>query len=489
MAPVITLMMRENMNKRYIILAFAFLMFDALSLAQGIRKAVFAGAFYDGDPARLSAQIDSYLNNVKNLPGSAQGVRALICPHAGYIYSAPTAAYAYRLVQGKPFDTVVVIGTSHKYPLDGCSIYLKGGFETPLGVIPVDEALAARIGKASGFSYVAEAHAEEHSVEVQAPFIQKVLPGAKIVPIVLGYPTRQNVYDLAKGLAEALASPRVLIVVSTDLSHYLSQKDANAADARTIDLVQKLNADTLINKCASGENVMCGGGGVAATLIAMKKLGQPQVEVLHYADSSAVTGDTTQVVGYVAAAIWVGPPAPPFSLSADEKKELLTLARQAVELAVEKNEVVNYKTQNPNFLSEKGAFVTLKKHGLLRGCIGFIEPLFPLYETVIRGAIYAATQDPRFSPVSAGELKDLEYEISVLTPLEKIDNPRRVEVGKHGLVIAQGQNRGLLLPQVAVENRWSRETFLNQACVKAGLPPDAWKKGTEIYVFEAIVFP
>jgi len=456
--------------------------------AQEVRKPVFAGAFYDGDKALLAARIDAYLSAVKDLPAVSGDVLALVCPHAGYVYSGQTAAYAYRLVQGKPYETVVIVGTSHHYGFDGCSIYLKGGFETPLGVVPVDEELAARIAKASGFSYVAEAHAKEHSVEVQVPFIQRALPSAKIVPIVVGYPTRRNVHSLADGLAAAVSDKKVLIVASTDLSHYLSKADANSVDAKTISLVKNINADTLITRCANGENIMCGGGGVAAMLIALKKAGQPQVEVLRYSDSSAGTGDDSQVVGYLAAAVTVGQPAPEFSLSADEKKELIRLARQAVELYVTEKKVIAHTTEDPNLLAERGAFVTLKKRGELRGCIGFIEPVASLCETVIRTAIYAASEDNRFTPVTPEELSDLEVEISVLTPLKKIDNPRVVQVGKHGLVIAMGRNRGLLLPQVPVENNWDRETFLDQACLKAGLPADAWKKGAEISIFEAIVF-
>jgi AmmeMemoRadiSam system protein B/AmmeMemoRadiSam system protein A len=455
--------------------------------AQGVRKPVVAGAFYDGDKAALAARIDAYLGAVKDLPALGD-VRAIICPHAGYVYSGPTAAYAYKLVQGKPYEAVIIIGTSHQYALDGASIYLQGGFETPLGVAPVDEELASAIAKASGFSYVPEAHAKEHSVEVQVPFIQKALPAAKIVPIVMGYPTRRNVYALAEGIAKACSEKKVLIVASTDLSHYLPKAEANSVDSKTISLVKNISADTLISKCARGENIMCGGGGVAAALIALKKTGQPQVEVLRYTDSSEATGDESAVVGYVAAAITVGKPAAEFSLSAEEKKELLRLARQAVETYVAEKKVVAYETKDPNLLAERGAFVTLKKGGELRGCIGFIEPVASLCETVIQTAIYAATEDNRFSPVQPEELSELEYEISVLTPLQKIDNPRLVQVGKHGLIIAMGRNRGVLLPQVPVENNWDRETFLGQACLKAGLPPDAWKKGAEISVFEAIVF-
>ena len=477
------------MNKRVIVYFLAAGLTAAAGAgAQGIRKPVVAGTFYDGERDALAARIDGYLGAVKDLPVVSGEVRALICPHAGYVYSGPTAAYAYKLVQGKPYDTVIIIGTSHQYGLDGASIYLKGGFETPLGTVPVDEELASRIAKASGFSYVAEAHAKEHSVEVQVPFIQKVLPDAKIVPIVLGYPTRQNVYALADGIAKACAEKKTLIVASTDLSHYLSKADANELDAKTISLVKNLNANTLIAKCAAGENIMCGGGGVAAALIALKKSGEPRVEVLRYTDSSEASGNEDKVVGYLAAAVTVGQAAADFSLSKEEKSELLRLARRTVETYVAEKKVVPYETTDPNLLAERGAFVTLKKRGELRGCIGFIEPVAPLCETVIQTAIYAASEDPRFTPVTPEELKDLEYEISVLTPLKKIDDPKSVQVGKHGLVIAMGRNRGILLPQVPVENNWDREMFLDQACLKAGLPPDAWKKGAEISVFEAIVF-
>ena len=456
--------------------------------AQGVRKPVVAGAFYDGDSAALAARIDGYLDAVKDLPPVSGDVRAIICPHAGYVYSGPTAAYAYKLVQGKPYETVIIIGTSHQYGLDGASIYTQGGFETPLGTVPVDEDTASRIAMASGFSYVAEAHAKEHSVEVQVPFVQKVLPDARIVPIVLGYPTRQNVYALADGIVKACAGKKVLIVASTDMSHFLSKADATALDTKTIDLVKKLNANTLIAKCASGENIMCGGGGVAAALIALKKSGEPKVECLRYTDSAEATGDEGRVVGYFAAAITVGQPAAEFSLTKEEKGELLRLARQAVETYVSEKKVVGAETQDATLLSERGAFVTLKKKGELRGCIGFIEPVAPLWDTVIQTAIYAASEDPRFTPVSPEELRELQYEISVLTPLKKIDDPKIVQVGRHGLVIVMGRNRGILLPQVPIENNWDREMFLDQACLKAGLPPDAWKKGAEISIFEAIVF-
>jgi AmmeMemoRadiSam system protein A len=150
--------------------------------------------------------------------------------------------------------------------------------------------------------------------------------------------------------------------------------------------------------------------------------------------------------------------------------------------------VPEFKPKSANLLQKCGAFVTLKKQGELRGCIGFIEPVLPLHQAVTQASIYAACRDARFLPVTSDELDDLKVEISVLTPLRKIFNPNIVTAGKHGLVIAKDGKRGLLLPQVAIENNWTRETFLERTCLKAGLPKNAWRSGAEIYVFEAIVF-
>ena len=230
---------------------------------------------------------------------------------------------------------------------------------------------------------------------------------------------------------------------------------------------------------------MCGGEAVAAALLYAQSAGEASVEILKYDDSSSGGGPSNSVVGYFAAAITV---PEGFDLSADDKKELLKLARRAVETFVRDGKTLNYETSNPNFAAPRGAFVTLTKKGQLRGCIGFIEPVYPLAQAVLRCAIYAATEDPRFGPVTPAELESLSYEISVLTPIRRITDPSAVQVGRHGLVIAQGGRRGLLLPQVATENHWDREEFLAQTCVKAGLSPDAWKRGAEISVFEAIVF-
>ena len=455
---------------------------------QGIRKAVCAGSWYDNRPEALSRQIDTYLLQA-DMNAPTEGIVGLIAPHAGYVYSGWIAAHAYRLVHGKGYETVIIIGPSHRHGFRGCSIYPKGGYETPFGIALVDETLASEISKASGFKFIPKAHADEHSVEMHVPFVQKVLPEAKIVPIVMGAPSKKTVTSLAEAFVKTLGGKKALIVASTDLSHFFSKTKANTVDAETLSLIESMDTDTILEKMERQENIMCGGGAVAAILLYAKKVGAPRVQALKYADSSQVGGDESRVVGYMAAAIYAGTNTVPFfSLSPDEKTSLLKIARETLERYVRYNEVYHTEEDNPKLLSPKGAFVTLKKGGELRGCIGFIEPVLPLHQTIVQATIYAASKDTRFSPVSSSELEDIEIEISVLTPPLRIEDPREVEVGKHGLIIAKGNQRGLLLPQVPVENRWSRRTFLQRTCQKAGLPKDAWREGAEIYTFEAIVF-
>lgn len=453
---------------------------------QGIRKSILAEPWYHGDPEKLARHIDYFLQNVKIDAFPTREIFAIIAPHAGYEYSGQVAAYAYKLVQGKDYESVVILSPSHRYAFEGCSIYLNGGYETPLGIAAVDEALAKEISKATGFSYIAKAHKEEHAVEIQVPFIQKTFPQAKIVPIVMGYPRKSTILNLANGLKKALVDKKALIIASTDLSHFLSKNEANTRDQETVGLIQDFKIDTLIKKCERGENIMCGGGPVIATLLFAQN--KATVKILQYADSSKVSGDENSVVGYLAAALVASVPREDFTLSGEEKKELLQLVYSTIELYVRDNKLLNYETKNSNLLEKSGAFVTLKKHGQLRGCIGFIESPLPLYQTIMQAGIHAACRDARFLPITQDELNDLEVEISVLSPLRKISDPQLVKVGKHGLVIVKDGKQGLLLPQVPVENRWDQQTFLEQACLKAGLPKNAWKTSADIFVFEAIVF-
>lgn len=476
------------MNHRVVSCVLALVFLSLSASAQGTRRAVWAGQFYDADPERLSAQIDGMLAGAEPGPSSGAMPAALIVPHAGYIYSGRVAARAYRLIQGLDIQTVVVVGPAHQHGFPGVSIYHRGAYETPLGAVDIDEPLAAELSRVSGFGFVPQAHREEHSIEVQVPFIQKALPGAKLVPVLTGLPNRDNMTRLAQALADVLPGRSALVIVSSDMSHFLTKQEANRRDSETISWLVAQDVDRLIPAVTGHDNRMCGGFGAATALFYAQKLGRSRVELISYADSSEGGGGTNRVVGYASLAVYADPRSEPFTLSDQEQHELAAIARRALELMVRRNRALRPEIRNARLNTPAGAFVTLKKQGRLRGCIGFIEPPGPLCQTVALAAGAAATRDHRFPPVTPEELPSIAIEISVLTPPRRIMDPDLVEVGRHGLIVSQGENRGLLLPQVPVENRWDRRTFLQQACLKAGLPRDAWRKGAELFVFEALVF-
>ena len=289
------------MRKTIVPLLLVLLFFASLSWSQDARKALLAGSWYPKDPEALSRLLDHFLKNTQNMPSSSGVPLAIIAPHAGYAFSGQVAAYAYKRIQNGKYETAVILSPSHRWGFNGCSIYPRGGYETPLGVAEVDAFLAAEIGKATGFGYIPQAHQQEHAVEIQVPFVQRTLPDAKIVPIVMGIPKKDTILRLVEGLKTALAGKNILIIASTDLSHFLEKKEANERDEHTISLIRDFNTSELIRKCEQGENLMCGGGPVATALLYAKD--KADVEILHYADSSQVSQDESRVVGYLAAAL------------------------------------------------------------------------------------------------------------------------------------------------------------------------------------------
>jgi AmmeMemoRadiSam system protein B/AmmeMemoRadiSam system protein A len=466
------------------------------SHTQSIRPPAVAGAFYTADPDDLSAQIRGFLGNVpsKKLPGA---IAALIAPHAGYIYSGQVAAYAYKLIEGNTYDTVAVLAPSHRYPLRGASVYPRGAYQIPLGLIPIDEDSAEKLIKGSELvTYVSHAHAEEHSLEVQLPFLKTVLGDFKLLPVVVGSYDLATCKALADALYQVLKDKSVLIVASTDLSHYHPYQKAVELDQIVIDSIKQFDPEGLLHAIASDRCEACGAGPMVTTMLLAQQLGATQSELLNYANSGDVSGDKSRVVGYMSA-VFYKTTAPgkttkggiDLGLSDGEKDILHTIARTAIasKCLGHKYPAINIAS---NTLKEKrGAFVTLHKKGNLRGCIGYIRPQKPLHQTIREMALAAAFQDSRFKPVTQSELNDLEIEISVLTPLKKISSIDEIEVGKHGIYIMKDFHSGILLPQVATENSWDRETFLEHTCTKAGLPDTAWKeKNTEIYIFSADIF-
>ncbi|MFW6139994.1 MAG: AmmeMemoRadiSam system protein B [Acidobacteriota bacterium] len=476
------------MKEKIFAFSLIFIFVLSLSWAQGIRKPVWAGKFYDSRPEVLSKQMDQWLEEVECKPEPDFHLKAIMAPHAGYVYSGKVAAYAYKQVQGKSFDTVVVIGPSHHFGFRGCSIYSEGKYASPLGLIEIDQDLAKKLSRETGFGFIPKAHEKEHSIEVQIPFIQKTIPDAKIIPVVTGIPSKDSIKKLSEGITAIASKKKVLIVVSTDMSHYLSKREANKRDENTIHLILTKDIQKLESKILKQENILCGGAGVLTALQYASRFGETHIDLLHYDDSSSAGGSESQVVGYMAAAVYIPNNTDNFSLSQKEKRDLLNIARSAIQSYAIERKVIFPEPQSLKLYSKRGAFVTLKRNGRLRGCMGFVETISPLYTIVAQAAVYAAFRDTRFKTLSKSELEGLEIEISVLTRPQKIQDISDIEVGRHGLIISKDTKEGLLLPQVAAENNWSKKKFLEQTCVKAGLPKDSWKKGADVYIFEAKVF-
>lgn len=475
-----------------------------------------ADMWFPGDPDKLAAMVDGYLAEAEKNSEKLQGEPvALIVPHAGYIYSGWVAAYAYRQIKGLAYDTVVVIGDTHAgggtAPI---AVWARGTYETPLGAVPVDEEVAAALLAAdSRIRFDRAGHQSEHPVENQIPFLQRTLSdGFKIVPIVLHDDSLEVAEVLSQALVEALANRKALIVASTDLSHWPAYDDARASDAAMLVAIETMDPQALLDADREwmGKGIpnlattMCSKGSVLTAMLAAPQLGANQVTVLKYANSGDVpVGDRSQVVGYGAVMFWRGEsnptsfvmPTPPgpvteaIPLTAEDKGQLLAIARQTIAHFLKTGAFPHFTVNLPGLLQEKGAFVTLKKHGELRGCIGHLIGDRPLYLVVQSMAVSAAVADQRFPPVTEEELSDLEIEISVLSPLEQVENVDQIQVGVHGVIIRRGLNQAVYLPQVAPEQGWDREEMLENLCLKAGLSKDDWKKeGTRFYVFTAEVF-
>ena len=472
--------------------------------------------WFPGDPEKLAAMVDSYLAEAEKDAEKIEGEPiVLIVPHAGYIFSGWVAAYAFRQIEGLDYDTVVVIGDTHAgRGTTPIAVWARGAYETPLGVVPVDEEVAADLLAAdSRIAFDRAGHEGEHPVENQIPFLQQTLDGDfKVVPIVLHDDSLEIAEILSQALVEALADRKALIVASTDLAHWPAYDDARASDAAMLAAIETLDPQALLDTDREwmGKGIpnlattMCSKGSVLTTMLAAPQLGANQVTVLKYANSGDVpVGERDRVVGYGAVMFWEGEsnltsfvmPTPPgpvtevIPLTAEDKGELLAMARQTIAHFLETGSFPHFTVTQPGFLQERGAFVTLRKHGELRGCIGHLIGDRPLYLVVQNVAVSAAVGDQRFPPMTEEELSDLEIEISVLSPLEQVESVDQIEVGWHGVIIHRGLQQAVYLPQVAPEQGWDREEMLENLCLKAGLSKEAWKKeGTQFYVFTAEVF-
>jgi AmmeMemoRadiSam system protein B/AmmeMemoRadiSam system protein A len=504
---------------KMVLLLIMFGLFGVLYGAIVKRPPAVAGMWYDGTEAGLRHQVDSMLaqaeTRIHRTPGHPPV--ALIVPHAGYAYSGDTAAAGYAHLKGGSWKRVIVMGPAHRGWFHGASITPVDAYQTPLGLMMLDKEACKALSKNKIFVNEPNAHVQEHDLECQVPFLQTLLPQATLIPILVGDLQAGDFDTLATALAPLL-DDRTLLVVSSDFTHYGPnfgftpfQEDvpsnlkqwADEAGSRIV----ALDFDGFMRHCVETKDTICGRNPIGVAIKMLQQLARKkhvEGKILEFTTSGAITHDWRNSVSYMSI-LFSDPPAtetpkpgaaeagPEFHLTPAEKDTLLRIARDTLTkyLADKSMPAIGPPEYvlTPTLRTPCGAFVTLTESGNLRGCIGYVLAVAPLYRAVSEMAVNAAVRDPRFRPVQWTELKDIAIEISVLSPLSPCTDFRKVKVGKHGLLIRQGGRSGLLLPQVPVEWGWDRDEFLRQVCHKAGLPPDAYKAAdAELFTFTAEVF-
>lgn len=464
------------------------------------RQPAVAGSFYPSDAAELRKMVSGFLASAK--PDQTKGlVRAILVPHAGYVFSGGVAASGYnQLNPDQAYKRVFVLASSHRVSFGKASVYAQGDFITPLGRVTVDTEVANDLIKHSkAFTDNPEAHISEHSIEVQLPFLQcRLKMPFKIVPIVLGTQVPSVCEDIADALRPYFSSEN-LFIVSADFSHYPAYSDAVRVDSITAKAFCSNSSAELIKAIRDNGNLgipelatsMCAWPAGLTLLYLTQGYRSLLFEKIEYKNSGDIKmyGDKGSVVGYNAICI-SEPMVSDFNLTDADKEQLLRIARTTIDTYIKTRKAppLNPAGYSGNLKAKAGAFVTLKIDGNLRGCIGSFEPNVPLYQVIQEMSIASSTQDNRFQPVTEKELEAIHIEISVLTPMRKIKDFREIQLGKHGIYIKKGFQSGTFLPQVATETGWTLEEFLGHCSLdKARIGWTGWKDA-DIYIYEALIF-
>ena len=448
-----------------------------------VRQPAVAGAFYPGSKLEVQDLVNGFLAKVSKETETGRP-KILIVPHAGYVYSGQVAAYGFKQLVDEGFKKAIILGPSHHFPVTG--LFLSGAthWQTPLGEIKIAD-LNSDLASENGFEINDQVHQPEHSLEVEVPFLQAVAPGIEIMPIIVSNLNVQQRSDFVEVLNKYL-DPQTILIVSGDLSHYHPYDEAVELDNQSIADILHLDSQKIL------DDETCSPWAIAVALeLAKQKSWQPKL--LNYANSGDVTGDKSAVVGYAAVGFYGENQAisdqrsSDQEYSEDEKQELLGVARTTIEMYLKEGKTYEPQADNPKFKEGRGVFVTLNKHGQLRGCIGYIQPIKPLIEAVRDNAISAAVHDSRFSPVDKSELADIEIEVSILT-VPKPDILENIIKDKKGVVLQKGNQGATYLPQVW-EDLPDAGQFFQSLCRKGGLAPDCYKDpDTQLLSYEAIVF-
>ncbi len=431
-----------------------------------IRNPIVAGQFYPGSPDQLKSMIKGLVDEAA-LPEEVIG---LVLPHAGYVYSGPVAGATISRIKFK--DTFIIMCPNHTGSGKPLSIMTEGVWKTPLGDVEIDSELGKQILAASGSLQEDHlAHQYEHSIEVQLPFLQYFKSDIKLVPIVLAYASGTIYKEIGRGIAKAIKelNKEVVIIASSDMTHYESQESACRKDTQAIEAILDLNEDELLKRVQELDISMCGYAPAVSLISAAKELGATGAELVRYQTSGDTTGDYASVVGYAGVII-----------KGIEMSPLVRLARETVETYVKEGKTPELGELTSEMKGRAGVFVSIHKFGELRGCIGTFEPTQPnIAQEIMDIAISSATRDPRFPPVAPNELKDLDYSVDVLTKPEPIESKNELDPKQYGVIVEAGFKRGLLLPDLeGVESVDQQIAICRQ---KAGITLD---EPVKLYRFE-----
>ncbi|MBN2325739.1 MAG: AmmeMemoRadiSam system protein B [Candidatus Omnitrophica bacterium] len=461
-----------------------------------IRPSALKGQWYPAGEEALAKQVDDLLQKIPDPAATPHAIRALIAPHAGYAWSGPCAAYAYKPLKGKSFKRVIILAPSHTTHFRGGSIAGFDAYETPLGNVPLDREACDALLKSDHFNTHPEAHTREHSIEIQLPFLQRVLGEFELIPIIISEIDPKDCVEMAD-LIRPLLGEDALLVMSSDFTHQGPRFGYSPFKENIKENVQRLDfaaVNYILNLDVRGfwsfldmtRATICGRSPIKIGMMALPR--QTQVEFVHYETSGDKTKDYSETVSYCAILFR----SQPDYLDESEAKIMLETARKTLEQSFEKEKASEYIPPagqvTERLKQKKGIFVTLHKKGVLRGCIGHLDGDRPLYRAAADTVLLSAFGDRRFSPLEKNELDEIDIEISVMSPMKSIDSWKEIVLGRDGITLEKKGRSALYLPQVALQQGWTVEETLNHLSEKAGLKSDDWKTGCAFQTFTAQVF-
>ncbi len=457
-----------------IISLLAFLLFSAFSLHP----------FFKYHPENKDEFIKIFRANFNGFQYYSEFVgepTIIISPHATYQYSGKVAAKTFNLIKGD-YKLIIILGPPHYQYFRGFAVYSGEYLKSPLGIIKTDSDEVLKIKKSIFTVFLnKELFYEEHSINIQLPYIQETFKDVKILPIIIGDTKKDELKLLAKYLIKLLKRKKALLLISTDLSHYHKLNVAKEIDENTIKVLENKKPDTFLRLKQFDKVEACGWRALYVGMYMAKKM-KLEFFPVSRGYSSDFDGNKERVVGYFSGLYYK---KKKLKIHKDEKEEIFKIVKNTI---LKKKDKVLISSENSIFNRRFGVFITLKKNGKLRGCMGNIISNTPLYKTLKRISVLSAFEDPRFEPLKSDKIKNLEINVSLIFNLRKLYNIKNLKLGEDGLLIIKGEKRGVLLPEIPALFRWDRKEFLENCCLKADLQKKCWKnKKTKIYIFNSKV--